>query len=43
MPGQAHGFGPYQPYFQQMLMEYFSEHLLGDKYRSSSEMKKKGN
>ena len=43
MPGQAHGFGPYQPYFQQMLMEYFSEHLLGDKYRSSAEMKKKGN
>jgi predicted peptidase len=42
MPGQAHGFGPYQPYFQQMLMEYFSEHLLGDKYRSSAEMKKKG-
>lgn len=41
MPGQAHGFGPYQPYFQQMLMEYFSEHLLGDQYRKSADMKKK--
>ena len=43
MPGQPHGYGPMQPYFQQMLMEYFSEHLMGDNYRHSSEMKNKGN
>ena len=42
MPGQPHGYGPMQPYFQQMLMEYFSEHLMGDNYRHSSEMKNKG-
>jgi dipeptidyl aminopeptidase/acylaminoacyl peptidase len=41
MPGQAHGFGPMQPYFQQMLMEYFAEHLLGDRYRGSSEISDK--
>ncbi|MDI9636888.1 DPP IV N-terminal domain-containing protein [Kamptonema cortianum] len=42
MPGKAHGFGDMQPYFEQMLMEYFAEHLLGDYYRRSSEMKDKG-
>lgn len=31
MPGQAHGFGPMQGYFQQRLMEYFAEHLLDAK------------
>ena len=43
MPGQPHGYGPLQPYFQQMLMEYFAEHLMGDNYRKSAEMKNKGN
>jgi dipeptidyl aminopeptidase/acylaminoacyl peptidase len=43
MPGQPHGYGPMQPYFQQMLMEYFCEHLMGDNYRKSAEMKSKGN
>ncbi|MCX7800018.1 MAG: DPP IV N-terminal domain-containing protein [Fimbriimonadales bacterium] len=33
MPGQAHGFGDMSPYFNQMLMEYFAEHLLGDRSR----------
>jgi dipeptidyl aminopeptidase/acylaminoacyl peptidase len=42
MPGQPHGYGPMQGYFQQMLMEYFSEHLMGDNYRKSAEMKNKG-
>ncbi|MBX3095427.1 MAG: S9 family peptidase [Fimbriimonadaceae bacterium] len=28
MPGQAHGFGPMQGYFQQRLMEYFAQYLL---------------
>ncbi|MFN3683825.1 MAG: DPP IV N-terminal domain-containing protein [Fimbriimonadaceae bacterium] len=31
MPGQGHGFGDMNPYFNQMLMEYFAEHLLGDR------------
>lgn len=39
MPGQAHGYGPMQGYFTQMLMEYFAEHLIGDNYRGSAEMK----
>lgn len=38
MPGQAHGYGPMQPYFTQLMMEYFSEHLLGDYYKTSSDM-----
>lgn len=38
MPGQRHGFGPMQGYFQQRLMEYFAEHLLGDYYGGSAEM-----
>lgn len=38
MPGKAHGFADMQPYFTQMLMEYFAEHLLGDYYRGSSQM-----
>ncbi len=42
MPGKQHGFGEMQPYFTQMLMEYFSEHLMGDNYRRSSEIKEKG-
>ena len=42
MPGQAHGYGPYQSYFQTRLMEYFAEHFLGDHY-GNSELKNKGN
>jgi dipeptidyl aminopeptidase/acylaminoacyl peptidase len=42
MPGQAHGYGPMQSYFTQMLMEYFAEHLIGDNYRHSAEMTNKG-
>ncbi|HET9426103.1 MAG TPA: DPP IV N-terminal domain-containing protein [Gemmatimonadaceae bacterium] len=41
LPGQAHGFGPMQNYFNERLMEYFAEHLLGDYYRGSAEMKSK--
>jgi dipeptidyl-peptidase-4 len=37
-PGQRHGFGPMQPYFNRMLMEYFAEHLLGDYNRASADM-----
>lgn len=39
LPGRAHGFGPSQPYFDRMRMEYFAEHLMGDYYRSSAEIK----
>lgn len=30
LPGRRHGFGPYNPYFQRMMWNYFAEHLLGD-------------
>jgi dipeptidyl-peptidase 4 len=33
MPGQRHGFGPYQDYFDKMMWYYFAQHLLGD-YRT---------
>ncbi|MEI7986848.1 MAG: prolyl oligopeptidase family serine peptidase, partial [Armatimonadota bacterium] len=42
-PGQPHGYGTMQPYFQQMSMEYFAEFLMGDNTRRSAEMKNKGN
>ncbi len=31
MPGKAHGFGTYQPYFTQRMWEYFAENLLDDR------------
>jgi dipeptidyl aminopeptidase/acylaminoacyl peptidase len=39
LPGQAHGFGPMQPYFNRMLMEFFAEHLMGDYYRATAEIR----
>ena len=42
MPGKQHGYADLQPYFTQLLMEYFAEHLLGDYYRGSAEIKVKG-
>ena len=39
MPGQAHGFGQMQPYFNRMMFEYFTEHLMGDYYRGAAEIK----
>jgi len=39
LPGQAHGFGPMQAYFNRALMEYFAEHLLGDYYRHTAEIR----
>ncbi len=38
LPGQAHGYGTMQPYFNRMLLEYFAEHLLGDNYRHGADM-----
>jgi dipeptidyl-peptidase 4 len=31
IPGKAHGFGTYQPYFTQRTWDYFAEHLLDDR------------
>lgn len=39
MPGKAHGFADFQPYFQHMMYEYFAEHLLGDYYRGAAEIR----
>jgi dipeptidyl-peptidase 4 len=39
MPGQAHGFGPMQNYFNRMLYEYFAEHLLGDSLRGQADIR----
>ena len=41
LPGQAHGYGPMQNYFNDRLMEYFAEHLLGDYYRATADMNNK--
>ncbi len=39
MPGQPHGYGPMQPYFTRMLMEYFAEYLIGDSSRATAEIR----
>jgi dipeptidyl-peptidase-4 len=39
MPGKPHGFGDMQPYFNRMTMEYFSEHLLGDYYKRTPDIR----
>ena len=41
LPGQAHGYGPMQGYFNERLMEYFAEHLMGDYYRATADMTSK--
>jgi hypothetical protein len=41
LPGQQHGYGPMQNYFNERLLEYFAEHLLGDYYRGTADMKDK--
>ncbi|AIE84035.1 putative dipeptidyl peptidase [Fimbriimonas ginsengisoli Gsoil 348] len=38
IPGKPHGYGDLQPYFTQRMMEYFAEHLLGDRYGSTADM-----
>jgi len=42
MPGKPHGYGDLQPYFTEMLMEYFCTHLMGDNYANSADMSDKG-
>jgi dipeptidyl aminopeptidase/acylaminoacyl peptidase len=40
IPGQAHGFGPLNDYFQRRRNEFFAEHLLGDgAYRQQVDIK----
>jgi dipeptidyl-peptidase 4 len=39
MPGQAHGYGQMQNYYNRMMMEYFAEHLLGDYYRRGADIR----
>jgi dipeptidyl aminopeptidase/acylaminoacyl peptidase len=39
MPGKPHGYGDMQPYFTQLMAEYFAEHLLGDYYRGNATMR----
>lgn len=41
LPGQRHGFGSMNNYFQQRLREYFATHLMGDNYENSSDMNNK--
>jgi dipeptidyl aminopeptidase/acylaminoacyl peptidase len=36
LPGKPHGYGDMQPYFTQLMAEYFAEHLLGDYYRTNA-------
>ena len=36
LPGKRHGYGDMSGYFNRMLFEYFSEHLLGDYYRNTA-------
>ncbi len=38
-PGQPHGYRDTQPYNIHMMMEYFTEHLLGDYLRGNGEIK----
>ncbi|MDR3691724.1 MAG: DPP IV N-terminal domain-containing protein [Fimbriimonas sp.] len=42
MPGKAHGYDDLQPYFTEMLYEYFCTHLLGDNYGEIADMNDKG-
>jgi dipeptidyl-peptidase 4 len=35
MPGKAHGYADFQPYFNQRMWEYFAEHLLDDRSRGA--------
>ncbi len=36
LPGKPHAYGDDTPYTNHLMFEYFSEHLLGDYYRSSA-------
>ncbi len=36
LPGKPHGYGDMTPYTNNLMFEYFSEHLLGDYYRGNA-------
>jgi len=38
MPGQRHGFGNMQQYFDRLVWYYFAQHLLGD-YRNNVDLR----
>jgi hypothetical protein len=42
LPGQRHGFGTSQPYFNQRMWDFFSDHLIGDRQNSADILEKKG-
>lgn len=41
LPGQRHGFGTMQPYFNQRMWDFFADHLLGDRQTGSDILEKK--
>jgi dipeptidyl aminopeptidase/acylaminoacyl peptidase len=41
LPGKPHGYGDMTPYTNHLMFEYFSEHLLGDYYRTNATIEKK--
>lgn len=43
LPGKRHGFGDYQPYFQQRMWDFFADHLLGDRQTGTDILEKKEN
>jgi dipeptidyl aminopeptidase/acylaminoacyl peptidase len=42
LPGQRHGYSTLQPYFNQRMWDFFSDHLLGDRQSGSDITEKKG-
>jgi dipeptidyl aminopeptidase/acylaminoacyl peptidase len=42
LPGKRHGFGDYQPYFQQRMWEFFAAHLMGDRPTGADLYEKNG-
>jgi dipeptidyl aminopeptidase/acylaminoacyl peptidase len=41
LPGKRHGFGDYQPYFNQRMWEFFAEHLMGDRQTGADILEKR--
>ncbi|MCI0464097.1 MAG: DPP IV N-terminal domain-containing protein [Gemmataceae bacterium] len=42
LPGKAHGFGDYSPYFRQRTWEFFAEHLLEERFRGADMRERRG-
>jgi dipeptidyl aminopeptidase/acylaminoacyl peptidase len=43
LPGKRHGFGDYQPYFQQRMWDFFADHLLNDRQSGADILEKREN